>query len=191
VNFQNAIMQFSPEIGKLATALATAKLNFDTPKKSGHNPHYSSAFSTYNDIKEATESHLLAVGLTISHLPISDGEQIGITTILLHSSGEFMMSTLAMKPNKNSEQDVGKIITYFKRYARGAVCGLEGEIDTDGDLVTKSTIYTGSEEQKDVLKVMFKKHGIDKVEDMKKLSNSFAERRRTFGEIEDELQKRG
>ena len=179
--------KFSSDLKDLAAALCLAKQAFTIPKKSGHNPHYNSAFSTYNDIKEATCYALTDNGLTVSHFPISEEDRVGVKTILLHTSGQFISSSFSIKLNRNSEQDVGKIITYFKRYSLGAILGIEGEIDTDGDLVTGNTIYVGTEEQKNVLKTMFDKHGIDKVEDMKKLAAEFIEKRSTFSEIEKKL----
>lgn len=179
--------EFSQDLKDLASALCAAKEKFDTPKKSGHNPHYNSAFSTYNDIKDATKDALSENGLTVSHFPISEDDRVGIKTVLLHSSGQFISSSFSIKLNRNSEQDVGKIITYFKRYSLGAILGIEGEIDTDGDLVTGETIYVGTEEQKNILNTMFQKHDVKKVDDMKKLATGFLEKRMTFSEIEKQL----
>ena len=176
--------EFSQDLKDLASALCSAKKMFHTPKKSGHNPHYNSAFSTFNDIKDATALSLADNGLTVSHFPISEDERVGIKTILLHTSGQFISSSFSIKLNRNSEQDVGKIITYFKRYSLGAILGIEGEIDTDGDLVTGETIYVGTEEQVKILKTMFQKHGVDKVEVKQKISDIFFKRRSTFSEIE-------
>ena len=51
----------------------------------------------------------------------------------MHESGEFIMETYQMKPVKNDPQGIGSSITYQRRYALGAVLGLNIDDDDDGN----------------------------------------------------------
>lgn len=124
---------YSEKLNELGKALSLAQSQFKTIPKSGENPHFKSKFSTYNDIKHGTDEALAANGLSVSHYPISDNGEVGVATVLLHSSGQFILSRLMMKPSRPGPQEAGSIITYFKRYGRASVLGIEGEIDDDGN----------------------------------------------------------
>jgi hypothetical protein len=124
---------YSEKLDALAKALSTAQSQFKTIKKTGVNPHFNSHFATYNDLKDGTDEALAANGLSVSHYPISEAGDVGVVTVLLHSSGQFILSRLMMKPSRPGPQEAGSIITYFKRYGRACVLGIEGELDDDGN----------------------------------------------------------
>lgn len=57
-----------------------------------------------------------------------------MTTTLIHAeSGEFMRGTFKMTPAKNDPQGQGSVITYQRRYALGAILGLNIDEDDDGN----------------------------------------------------------
>jgi len=86
-------------------------------------------------ILEAIQKPLEESGLCFSQMP--DGE--GLTTLLIHSeSGEYLQSTYKMAPVKTDPQSLGSAITYARRYALGAILGLN--IDTDDDGNTASNL---------------------------------------------------
>jgi hypothetical protein len=124
---------YSEKLDALAKALAAAQGKFKPIRKTGKNPHFNSHFATYNDLKEGTDEALIENGLSVSHYPISDSGEVGVVTVLLHSSGQFILSRLMMKPSRPGPQEAGSIITYFKRYGRACVLGIEGELDDDGN----------------------------------------------------------
>ena len=72
--------------------------------------------------------HDLAFMQDVSGLP--DG-RIGITTILVHSSGEQVATGPLPMPAPNDPQKVGSAITYARRYALMATLGIATE-DDDG-----------------------------------------------------------
>lgn len=128
--------QKSEKIDLLSSALAKAKANFKQIKKSGYNPHFKSNFSTYADIDDGTQDALLKEGLVVNHYPFSVDDRVGVSSVLSHSSGQWTSCDLAIRPSKGTPQDVGSIITYFKRYAKAAMLGVEGEIDDDANSVS-------------------------------------------------------
>jgi hypothetical protein len=57
----------------------------------------------------------------------------GLETMIMHSSGEWMSGEYEMKPTKEDPQNAGSVITYQRRYALGAVLGLNIDKDDDGN----------------------------------------------------------
>ena len=74
--------------------------------------------------------------------------RVGLQTLLLHESGEFILefviSDIPTPTTKegvpmNPIQEVGKTLTYLRRYSIGAVLNLATEEDTDGEPERKET----------------------------------------------------
>ena len=57
----------------------------------------------------------------------------GLTTILMHDTGEFISSFMELMPIKEEPQAQGSAITYARRYALSAILGLDTEADDDGN----------------------------------------------------------
>lgn len=115
-NIAAAIMQFQVKCGKIA--------------KSADNPFFKSKYAPLPEILEAIQIPLTESGLTFAQFP--DGDSL--TTILMHpASGEWMEATYAMHPVKLDPQSVGSAITYARRYALGAILGLNIDEDDDGN----------------------------------------------------------
>ncbi len=61
---------------------------------------------------------------------------VGVTTMLIHNSGQYMRSTCYMKviPDKGSHaQGAGKVITYLRRYTLAAMFSL-AQVDNDASI---------------------------------------------------------
>jgi len=86
---------------------------------------------------EASKPALTENGLTISQFPCSDESGVGIETILLHTSGEWISCRYTMplgeEKGKSLAQVAGSIITYLRRYAWASVLGMYADDDTDGN----------------------------------------------------------
>jgi hypothetical protein len=130
----------SPTIGKLAEALAKAQLKFDAVIKDSANPAYHSKYADLATVIGATQPHLAAEGLSIIQMPhaeFGDGDAkiLTLTTLMAHSSGEWLSSDLklpAMMRERFDAQSVGSAITYGRRYAWAAMTGVAQE-DDDGN----------------------------------------------------------
>jgi len=121
-------MEKSESIKALAKALSQFQNEVGVIPKNSTNPFFNSKYADLSDILTAIKKPLHAAGLSVSQLPT--GEHT-LTTILMHESGEFISSAYAMKPKKDDPQGIGSAITYQRRYALGAVLGLN--IDEDDD----------------------------------------------------------
>src|SRR5690606_19226633 len=56
-----------------------------------------------------------------------------LTTMLMHVSGEWLAETYEMQPTKHDPQGAGSVITYQRRYALGAILGLNIDVDDDAN----------------------------------------------------------
>jgi hypothetical protein len=123
-------MTTSPETKQITAAVIAFQIAIDPITKDSSNPFFKSKYATLSNILKAIKGPLLENGLTFVQFP--DGEN-GLTTRLMHSSGEWMEATYQMKPAKADPQGLGSAITYQRRYSLGAVLGLDIEDDDDGN----------------------------------------------------------
>jgi len=128
-------MEKSESIINLAKALIVFDKEMGIVKKGETNPFFKNKYAALPDILEAIKEPLQKAGLTIKQFP--EGEGL-LTTLLIHAeSGEFISSTYQMKAVKDDPQQQGSRITYQRRYAIGAVLGLNIDIDDDGNNANK------------------------------------------------------
>ncbi len=125
-------MKRSDNITDLAAALAKAQAMMRPATKDAVNPHFKSKYADLASVLEAIREPFAANGLALTQHPTSDGERVEVQTILLHSSGQWLESSLAMTPQQRTPQSVGSAITYARRYAAMAVAGLAAD-DDDGE----------------------------------------------------------
>ena len=137
----NAIssVQSSESIGKLTTALQAFQSKCPKIPKSSKNPFLNSRYADLATILDIIKQPLLDAELSVMQMPVGE---YGLTTVLSHSSGEWISSSYTMQPlesvidKKTQEkaitpQSLGSVITYQRRYAIGAVLCLN--IDDDND----------------------------------------------------------
>lgn len=122
-------MERSESISFLAKALVEFNKKSVVVVKDSLNPHFRNKYASLSAIIDATAKPLAECGLAVIQLPC-DGDRL--TTILLHTSGEYISETYTMKPQKNDPQGQGSAITYQRRYALGAILNLNIEEDDDG-----------------------------------------------------------
>lgn len=132
----------SPAIGQLATALAIAQGEIKGAIRDSENPHLRSKYADLAAVWDACRGPLARNGLAVIQCPDSEGPKVTLTTILAHSSGEFITSTLSLTSSRDKfdgPQVAGSAITYARRYALAAMVGIAPE-DDDGEAATNRTI---------------------------------------------------
>ena len=141
-------MKKSESIQEIAKALITFHLKVDTIKKDAKNPFFKSTYASLTNILDAIDEPLIECGLSISQFPTGTD---GLTTILMHESGEYIAGEYSMRPAKDDPQGRGSAITYQRRYAIASVLSLNIDEDDDGNAAThgKSTPEQKSEPNKD------------------------------------------
>lgn len=147
----------SPSIAKLASALSIAQGQMATAPKARHNTYYRSDYADLAACWDVARKPLSDNGLAILQLTqATDGHTVHLTTILTHSSGEWISSDLVMIPTlgkkKDGEDDsdsgpakrptpqaLGSCLTYARRYAFCAIVGIAASDDDDGNAASLPT----------------------------------------------------
>lgn len=127
-------MNKSDSIAELAKHLAMFQAEVTNPANTADNPFFKSKYAPLNEILNLVRPILTRYGLSIIQAPSGDGENISISTVLLHESGEWIeFPPLVLKADKVTPQGAGSAITYGRRYALSAVLGISSEDDDDGN----------------------------------------------------------
>lgn len=126
----NQQASMSPSIAKLAAALSKAQGEMENAKKDskGYNYNYADLASVIGTAKKPLADN----GLAVTQLIEPDATVALVKTLLVHSSGEWVSSTVSIKPLKADPQGMGSAITYARRYGYQAIIGLSAE-DDDGN----------------------------------------------------------
>jgi len=126
----------SKQINELASALAKAQMGMRVASESSENPYFKSKYADLATVVKASRQYLTANGLAVVQQVVvhDDGQNI-LHTILLHSSGQWIESTVRIIPAKNDIQTLGSCITYLRRYSYAALVGVTAaKEDDDGEL---------------------------------------------------------
>ncbi len=138
-------MKTSDNINELATALSKAQEEIHNPSKSADNPFFKSRYADLAEVLSVVRPAFSAQGLSFIQMPFtSESGNAGVTTRLMHSSGQWMEESIdiPLQSTKNIAQETGKTITYLRRYALASFAGVAQE-DNDGNLGTDKASNTG------------------------------------------------
>lgn len=133
----------------LATALSKAQGAMESAKKTSDNPFFKSTYADLAEIVSSARKPLSDNGLSVIQRMMQIGAETFLYTRLMHISGQWIESIAAIKPQKPDVQSLGSYITYIRRYAYAAICGIVAEnedddgektMDRNGKLVIKQTL---------------------------------------------------
>lgn len=126
---QSSSQDMSPEIGKLAEALAKAQGAMYPALKDNSNPFFKTKYADLSSVWEAARKPLSEHGLSVVQTTEGETTSVTVVTLLLHSSGQWIKGKLKMHPTKPDPQGIGSAITYARRYALSAMVGVAPEDD--------------------------------------------------------------
>src|SRR4051794_14361955 len=115
-------MNTSEQLNELAKALSTAQGKFESVAATKNNPFFQSKYADLADIVKAAAPILQENGLAVTQLIGYD--ELGrdtLTTRVMHSSGQWIESTMQMYLNKKDAQNQGSASTYARRYSYSAI----------------------------------------------------------------------
>lgn len=130
-------MKTSSSIGAIAPALVAAAAELQPVSKDATNPAFRNKYATLDAIMEQVRPVLARHGLAVLQTGTApetiDGRlvAVGIETMLLHKSGEWIASSVTLPVEKLTAQGAGSAISYGRRYGLSAILGLTAE-DDDG-----------------------------------------------------------
>jgi hypothetical protein len=146
----------SPSIAALATALAKAQIELTNPEKSligtieprrgeggARQFRYAPLSSGLEIVRKTLGQHQIA---TVQTTAIDQPAGIvNLTTVLAHSSGEWIASDWPVCPIAETERPhrMGAALTYARRYALFTLVGIAGEDDIDAPDLTDPAPQTG------------------------------------------------
>jgi len=126
-------MTRSDSIAQLAAALNKAQAAMEPAIKDAANPFFKSKYADLGEVWRVVQAAFMPHGLSVVQVPetAEDGSVV-LTTMVIHESGEWIAGTMPVRVTKDDPQGVGSGITYARRYALSAMCGVVTE-DDDGE----------------------------------------------------------
>jgi hypothetical protein len=155
-------MKQSESIKNLAAAMAAAQSEMGAAIKGSSNPFFKSKYADLGSVIEAVKAPFAAHGLSYVQFPVSGENSVGVTTRLMHSSGEWLEQEFFIPLGKMDAQAAGSAITYARRYALQAIAGIPAE-DDDGNAATQSAPKFITSAQAKTINGLIDKTGSDKV----------------------------
>lgn len=126
-------MEMSTNIADLAAALAKAQGEMRNAAKSSDNPYFKSKYADLAEVINVSREPLAKNGLSVmqANEGVSNG-YMSVTTLLMHSSGQYIKTTGSFPIGKQDAQGNGSALTYARRYSLAAMLGIAQE-DDDGN----------------------------------------------------------
>src|ERR1700729_1545464 len=156
MNKSESIKELSLALSQFQGEVEDAPKTKEVKSESGKGPSYKHA--ELSGILEIACPLLRKNGLSVVQLPGSADDKITLETVLMHSSGEYISSTIVMpidppelisgtdkwgnkyenrRKGLSHPQEVGKYITYARRYALAAILGIAQVDDEESMIQTK------------------------------------------------------
>lgn len=128
----------SEQIDEISKALSKAQSELQSANKDSNNPFFKSKYADLAEVWNVSREPLANNGLAVVQInEISEGKTC-LSTILTHSSGQWIKGTLPLILTKNDMQGLGSAITYARRYGLSAILGVIQE-DDDGNKTTRQS----------------------------------------------------
>jgi hypothetical protein len=167
-------MKMSESIANISKALASFQKEVKQPVKDGTNPHFKSKYITLDGTVKAIHDCAPNHGLSYTQMPITTENGVGVVTLIMHESGEFIQfEPFTLPMEKKTAQGAGSGITYAKRYALSAAFGIVSDLDDDGNEATANAKDPITNQQVGSIKLLGKTlsdhHGISEQEMYQKI----------------------
>lgn len=135
-------MHVTEKLDQISAALVAFGAEARNPANSARNPFHGNRYAPLPDVLDHVRPLLAKHGLTVVQLPTSDGDRVGVETIILHQSGQCISSAVTMSPGESrgtsAAQQAGIVLTYLRRYSLLGALNLAGDDDVDGEVPQKS-----------------------------------------------------
>lgn len=120
-------------------ALVKVQSEIRNPANTATNPFFKSKYAPLSEILNLVRPLLSKNGLVVfQDAGCAENGGIYTKTTLYHTSGESIESDkLVLKPEKDTPQKIGSVITYGRRYQLSSMLGISSEDDNDGNATEK------------------------------------------------------
>jgi hypothetical protein len=190
-------MNKSENVKELAIALSKAQAEMPPAEMKSVNPFFKSKYADLGSVIKAAKPVMAKHGLSISQLPTSLGDMLGVTTILMHESGEWIEDTIMLPINeekgKSAAQVAGSVISYLRRYSFASILGMYADEDIDGNAppqsqkkkTTRKPRQSKKETNADVFQAVVEAGIVDNLDHAKQLYQNYC--RTGYADLEDAL----
>ena len=129
-------MKQSEDTEALSAAMCAAQAMMGGAIKDSSNPFFKSSYADLTSVVKALKEPFAKHGLSYTQQPLTQFENgiayFGVTTRLMHISGEWLEDGFVLPLVKQDPQAAGSAITYCRRYALQAMAGIP-TADDDGE----------------------------------------------------------
>lgn len=139
-----SIQNIAKALGAFQSELPTINLDREVEVKTKAGGTYKFKYATYRNIVETIKPLLAKHQLSFTHLVEPDGS---VTTMLLHESGEYLVSSLTIR-GEQTAQGIGSCITYAKRYSLSSLLGVVADDDDDANIAEGNSFQTADDNRK-------------------------------------------
>ena len=129
MNKSETIKELATALAKFQAAVPRIDLDREVEVTTRTGGKYKFKYATFANIIDKIKQPLSDNELSFTQLVNEDGS---VTTMLMHSSGEYISSTLLIQ-GEQTPQGIGSTITYTKRYALSSILGICADDDDDAN----------------------------------------------------------
>ena len=148
-------MNKSESISNLAKALCKAQNEMGGAVKDSKNPFFKSNYADLTSVIKAIKEPFYNNGLSYSQFPITSegGSGIGVVTVLMHSSGEWLESEFYLPMAKKDAQGGAQCVTYARRYSLQSMAGIpSADDDAEAAMMRGKTLSQSEDESQEMSK---------------------------------------
>jgi len=131
-------MQTSENINELAAALSKAQGEIEGAVRGNTNPAFRSKYADLSSVWQAIREPFAKHGLCVVQGLETTESGVSCTTKLIHSSGQWIESTLIIPVDKHNAHGHGSAATYARRFSLSAMAGI-APVDDDGNAASMPT----------------------------------------------------
>lgn len=157
-------MKSSESIKNLAYALYQAQAKMGGAVKDSKNPFFKSDYADLTSVIKAIKEPFADHGLSYTQFPTNEEGRIGVVTMLMHESGEYLEHSYTLPTTKADPQSAGSAITYARRYALQSIAGIPtADDDAESAMIRNNQSKTAvvSPEQAEEIKSLLATHSVD------------------------------
>ena len=157
-------MKSSEQVNELATALCKAQGDMGGALKDSSNPFFKSSYADLTSVIKAIKQPFSDNGLSYTQFPVSNEHGVGVSTRLMHTSGQWLEMEYTLPTVKKDPQASGSAITYARRYALQSIAGIPtADDDAESAMIrnnqSKSAVLSGDQAKE--IKALLAEHGVD------------------------------
>jgi len=155
-------MKSSESINELATALCAAQSQMGGAVKDSANPFFKSSYADLTSVIKAIKQPFADNGLSYTQFPVNDDSGVGVSTRLMHISGQWLEMEYTLPTVKKDPQASGSCISYARRYALQSIAGIPtAEDDAESAMLRGDDKKVVSDDQIIAIKKLLDETGAD------------------------------